>query len=109
MSHALHALSDGVINYSQAPPREVRARPFLIQSMVQSAVMQGLPIHVAQRAATMAAASQPTTSARYILDKLYHFNMGLYQGYLNFDLGNPWTVGAQISNILNPDTQIVNV
>ncbi len=70
MSHALHALSDGVINYNQAPPREVRARPFLIQSMVQSAVVQGLPIQVAQRtAATMPAASQPTpaTSARYIL------------------------------------------
>ena len=32
----------------------------------------------------------------YILDKLYHFKMGLYQGYLNFDLGNPWTVVAQI-------------
>merc|ERR1719470_21597 len=36
LSHAQHALSDIMINLSRPPPRQVRARPFVIQSVVQS-------------------------------------------------------------------------
>ena len=40
LSHAQHAISDIMVNLSQPPPRQLRARPFVIQSVVQSAVIQ---------------------------------------------------------------------
>ncbi len=46
--------------FFQAPPRDVRAAPMLIQSMVQSAVVQSVPIHVGQR--PPGAATQQTAS-----------------------------------------------
>ena len=46
LSHAQHALSDAMLNLSTPPPRQLRARPFIIQSMVQSAVVQNVPIAI---------------------------------------------------------------
>jgi len=44
LSHAQHALSDAMINLNTPSPRELRARPFVIQSVVQSAVVQNVPV-----------------------------------------------------------------
>lgn len=44
MSHAQHAMSDIMINFLRPPPRQLRARPFVIQSLVQSAVVQAGPV-----------------------------------------------------------------
>lgn len=44
MSHAYHAISDVMCDFSQPPPRLLRCRPVLIQ---HSAVLQtGIPIQV---------------------------------------------------------------
>ena len=37
-------MSDIMLHLARPPPRQVRARPFVIQSMVQSAVLQSVPI-----------------------------------------------------------------
>ena len=68
MSHAQHAISDAMINLGSAPPRQLRARPFVIAPIVQSAVVQNVPIQVAMnRGATRrperTPTAPPTTSA----------------------------------------------
>ena len=69
MSHAQHAMSDIMLNFSRPPPRQLRARPFMIQSVVQSAVIQSVPIMTASVSASpsptsggSAAASAPNTA-----------------------------------------------
>ena len=44
LAHAQHAMSDIMLQLARPPPRQVRARPFVIQSVVQSAVLQSVPI-----------------------------------------------------------------
>jgi hypothetical protein len=44
LAHAQHAMSDIMLHFARPPPRQVRARPFVIQSVVQSAVLQSVPI-----------------------------------------------------------------
>jgi len=44
LAHAQHAMSDIMLHLARPPPRQVRARPFVIQSVVQSAVLQSVPI-----------------------------------------------------------------
>lgn len=44
LSHAQHAMSDIMLNLSRPPPRQLRARPFVIQSVLQSAVIQSVPL-----------------------------------------------------------------
>merc|ERR1719361_2125391 len=46
LSHAQHAISDAMINLGSSPPRQLRARPFMIAPIVQSAVVQNVPIQV---------------------------------------------------------------
>ena len=46
LSHAQHAMSDAMINLGASPPRQLRARPFMIAPIVQSAVVQNVPIQV---------------------------------------------------------------
>ena len=46
LSHAQHALSDAMINLGATPPRQLRARPFMIAPIIQSAVVQNVPIAV---------------------------------------------------------------
>ena len=46
LSHAQHALSDAMINLGTTPPRQLRARPFMIAPIIQSAVVQNVPIAV---------------------------------------------------------------
>ena len=60
LAHAQHAMSDIMVNLS----RQLRARPFVIQSVVQSAVLQSVPIITTSRSAsTTPAASSPPTAA----------------------------------------------
>jgi len=65
LSHAQHAMSDIMINLSQPPPRQLRARPFVIQSVVQSAVLQSVPISavVSRPGAGSTTGTQTTTSS----------------------------------------------
>jgi hypothetical protein len=64
LAHAQHAMSDIMVNLSRPPPRQLRARPFVIQSVVQSAVLQSIPIVTTSRtASTTTAASAPPTAA----------------------------------------------
>ena len=56
LSHAQHAMSDIMLNFSRPPPRQLRARPFMIQSVVQSAVIQSVPV-------ITTSAERPTTTA----------------------------------------------
>ena len=44
LSHAQHAMSDIMLNLGRPPPRQLRARPFVIQSVMQSAVIQTVPV-----------------------------------------------------------------
>ena len=44
LAHAQHAMSDIMLNLSRPPPRQLRARPFVIQSVLQSAVIQSVPL-----------------------------------------------------------------
>ena len=46
MSHAQHAMSDAMMNLGSSPPRQLRARPFVIAPVVQSAVVQNVPFQV---------------------------------------------------------------
>ena len=46
MSHAQHAMSDAMMNLGSSPPRQLRARPFVIAPIVQSAVVQNVPLQV---------------------------------------------------------------
>ena len=46
LSHAQHAISDAMLNLSTTPPRQLRARPFMIAPIIQSAVVQNVPIAV---------------------------------------------------------------
>jgi len=61
LSHAQHAMSDIMVNFSRPPPRQLRARPFVIQSVVQSAVLQSVPIVATGRSN---APPTPTSRAR---------------------------------------------
>merc|ERR1719158_1313876 len=66
LAHAQHALSDIMINLSRPPPRQLRARPFVIQSVVQSAVLQSVPIvttSTAPSTPSAPASSAPTPTA----------------------------------------------
>ena len=68
LSHAQHAISDAMINLSSSPPRQLRARPFMIAPIVQSAVVQNVPMHVQvptgenRRREAAANSSLPTSS-----------------------------------------------
>jgi len=68
LSHAQHAMSDILLNTSQAPPRQLRARPFIIQSVVSSAaVVRNIPIAIptgGARAAAAAAAARSASASR---------------------------------------------
>ena len=46
LSHAQHAMSDAMLDLGSTPPRQLRARPFVIAPIVQSAVVQNVPIQV---------------------------------------------------------------
>ena len=59
LSHAGHAMSDIMLQFSRPPPRQLRARPFVIQSVLQSAVIQSVPVQLGGGPATAAAASTP--------------------------------------------------
>merc|ERR1719320_479155 len=69
LAHAQHAMSDIMVNLSRPPPRQLRARPFVIQSVVQSAVLQSVPIVTTSTASptpsapTPASAPTPTAAA----------------------------------------------
>merc|ERR1719320_1439629 len=69
LAHAQHAMSDIMVNLSRPPPRQLRARPFVIQSVVQSAVLQSVPIVTTSTAPptpsapTPASAPTPTAAA----------------------------------------------
>jgi len=69
LSHAQHAMSDIMINFARPPPRQLRARPFVIQSLVQSAVVQAGPISfnlgeaLMGRPASVAASTTTTSSS----------------------------------------------
>jgi len=64
LAHAQHAMSDIMVNLSRPPPRQLRARPFVIQSVVQSAVLQSVPIvTTSTTAAPPTAAAGPPTAA----------------------------------------------
>eukprot|EP00090_Calanus_glacialis_P032741 TRINITY_DN5424_c0_g1_i3.p1 TRINITY_DN5424_c0_g1~~TRINITY_DN5424_c0_g1_i3.p1 ORF type:complete len:859 (-),score=395.18 TRINITY_DN5424_c0_g1_i3:244-2511(-) len=57
-------MSDIMVNLSRPPPRQLRARPFVIQSVVQSAVLQSVPIVTTSRtASTTSTTSAPPTAA----------------------------------------------
>ena len=68
LSHAQHALSDAMLELGEAPPRRLRARPFLAP-MVQSAVVQNVPIQVQvprggmRRTGTSSSRTVPTTTS----------------------------------------------
>ena len=64
LSHAQHVMSDIMINFSRPPPRQLRARPFVIQSLVQSAVVQAGPIafNIGETLMTRPATSASTTT-----------------------------------------------
>ncbi len=68
LSHAQHAMSDILLNLSRAPPRQLRARLFIIPSIVQTARVQAVPIDVTvqagspSRSTTSTATSQPAQS-----------------------------------------------
>ena len=59
LSHAGHAMSDIMLQFSRPPPRQLRARPFVIQSVLQSAVIQSVPVQLGGGPAPAAAASTP--------------------------------------------------
>ena len=63
LSHASHAMSDIMLHLSRPPPRQLRARPFVIQSVLQSAVIQSVPVTVGPSPppASAPAASQPAS------------------------------------------------
>eukprot|EP00092_Neocalanus_flemingeri_P028334 GFUD01030771.1.p1 GENE.GFUD01030771.1~~GFUD01030771.1.p1 ORF type:complete len:889 (+),score=361.49 GFUD01030771.1:209-2668(+) len=64
LSHAQHAMSDIMVNLSRPPPRQLRARPFVIQSVVQSAVLQSVPIvTTSMTASAPTSVSAPTPAA----------------------------------------------
>jgi len=66
LAHAQHAMSDIMVNLSRPPPRQLRARPFVIQSVVQSAVLQSVPIvttSTAPSTPSAPASSAPTPTA----------------------------------------------
>ena len=68
LSHAQHAMSDILLNLSRAPPRQLRARLFIIPSIVQTARVQAVPIDYTMqvgspsRATSSTATSQPAQS-----------------------------------------------
>jgi len=61
MSHAQHAMSDIMLNFNRPPPRQLRARPFVIQSVLQSAVMS-VPVMTSTSTNNSTASSTSTTS-----------------------------------------------
>ena len=62
MSHAQHAISDAMINLGSSPPRQLRARPFVMAPIVQSAVVQNVPLQVPMnRGATRGPERTPST------------------------------------------------
>jgi len=48
LSHAQHAMSDILLNLSREPPRQLRARLFIIPSIVQTARVQAVPTDASQ-------------------------------------------------------------
>merc|ERR1711971_1494387 len=60
LAHAQHAMSDIMLQLARPPPRQVRARPFVIQSVVQSAVLQSVPILTTMAPSPGAPASGPS-------------------------------------------------
>ena len=60
LSHAQHAMSDIMLHFNRPPPRQLRARPFVIQSVLQSAVIQSVP--VAMAAPTLSSTATSTSS-----------------------------------------------
>lgn len=62
LSHAQHAMSDILINFSRPPPRQLRVRPMVIQSLVQSAVVQAGPISF-NVGETLMGTSRPSTNS----------------------------------------------
>merc|ERR1719422_131738 len=59
LREAGHAMSDIMLQFSRPPPRQLRARPFVIQSVLQSAVIQSVPVQLGGGPAPAAAASTP--------------------------------------------------
>lgn len=55
LSHAQHAMSDILLNLSRDPPRQLRARLFIIPSIVQTARVQAVPIDVTVQAGAVGA------------------------------------------------------
>ena len=62
LSHAQHAISDMILNFTRAPPRTLRARPFVIQSMVSQNRTVIIPSSRANPTSTAAAATASTTN-----------------------------------------------
>merc|ERR1719320_1117160 len=62
LAHAQHAMSDIMVNLSRPPPRQLRARPFVIQSVVQSAVLQSVPIVTTSTAPPTPSAPTPASA-----------------------------------------------
>jgi len=63
LSHAQHAMSDIMVILSRPPPRQLRARPFVIQSVVQSAVLQSVPIFTTSMTASTSTGAAATATA----------------------------------------------
>jgi len=63
LAHAQHAMSDIMLNLSRPPPRQLRARPFVIQSVVQSAVVQSVPIVTTRASPPSSSTVEQTSSA----------------------------------------------
>merc|ERR1719410_2184628 len=61
MSHAQHAMSDIMLHFNRPPPRQLRARPFVIQSVLQSAVMS-VPVMTSSSTNNSTSTSTSTTS-----------------------------------------------
>merc|ERR1719348_2970702 len=61
LSHAQHAMSDIMMHVNRAPPRQLRARPFVIQSVLQSAVMS-VPVMPSSSTNSSSSSSTSTTS-----------------------------------------------
>ena len=62
LSHASHAMSDIMLHLSRPPPRQLRARPFVIQSVLQSAVIQSVPVTVGPPPPSASAPASPAST-----------------------------------------------